>query len=109
MGVHVRIPLDLPEYDIEVRNGEEGESFVVGVVQRASDTCKVLVDTIVSPFMVQGGVSGIMETSTAMLAEVKELIQNGEYYHFRWCGKVSRHGTGSTITRITLWIKIFLP
>jgi hypothetical protein len=80
MDVHVRVPFDLPEYDIEVKNGEDGESFVVRVAQRASDMCKVLVDTIVSPFMVQGGASGIMmETSTAMLAEVRELIENGEY------------------------------
>jgi hypothetical protein len=80
VDVHIRVPLDLPEYSIEVTNGEGAESFDVRVVQRAADMCKVLVDTVVSPFMVQGGASEIiMETSTAILTEVKELIQSSEY------------------------------
>ncbi|MDR0741847.1 MAG: hypothetical protein LBE98_00060 [Puniceicoccales bacterium] len=80
MDVHVRVPLDLPEYSIEVENGEYDESFIVRVVQRSTDMCNVLVDTVVSPFMVQSGAGeAMMETSTTMLAEVKELIQSEEY------------------------------
>ncbi|MDR1232778.1 MAG: hypothetical protein LBJ75_00730 [Puniceicoccales bacterium] len=45
MNVSARVPLGLPEYSIEVTNGEDAKSFGIRIVQGVANVCKVLVDT----------------------------------------------------------------
>ncbi|MDR1432946.1 MAG: hypothetical protein LBI61_01215 [Puniceicoccales bacterium] len=69
-------PVDVPEYAMEVTHGEASESLAVRVVQQFADTRKVILHTVLSPFMAQSGNSlAAAMVSTNALACARELIR----------------------------------
>jgi adhesin HecA-like repeat protein len=87
--VHVFVPAYPAEYCLEVARGNV-ESLIVRVIEQSVDMKRVILDTILSPFMADSCTSlGIVESATNSLAHAEELVSRVADSNFSNCEESS--------------------